>query len=105
MKRQFEFQTIANLTGSVLALLLFALTPRSANAQCSNCPPASTYSGVFSASSTNLSGYHPCLAINGIYDVDVNVTITSSFIYLGPDAQIRVQSGATLTLNDCTIQG
>ena len=105
MKRQFEFQTIANLTSSLLAILMFALTPRSADAQCSICPPASTYSGVFSASSTNLSGYHPCLAINGIYDVDVNVTITSSFIYLGPDAQIRVQSGATLTLNDCTIQG
>jgi type IX secretion system substrate protein len=53
----------------------------------------------------NLSGYHPCLAINGIYDVNVDVTITSSFIYLGPDAQIRVQTGATLTLNDCVING
>lgn len=105
MKRHPEFRTLAIQMGNLLALMLIAISPARVAAQCTNCPAGSTFSGTFSASTTNLSGFNPCLAINGIYDVDVNVTITTSFIYLGPDAQIRVQPGATLTLNDCVING
>lgn len=96
---------ITGLVKSLLFLSLLFLHVNGANAQCTECPPGSTYSGLFYASSTNLSGVHPCLAINGVYVVDENVSITSSTIYLGPGAEIRVGNGAELELNNCTISG
>ena len=90
---------------SLWILALVFILPNSIYSQCTNCPPASTYNGTFYASTTNLSGSHSCLAINGVYFVDANVAITTSAIFLGPNAEIRISSGATLSLNDCVISG
>ena len=101
----YELNLLFDPLKSFLTLAMVLISLNVIKSQCNNCPPNSTYSGSFSASSVNLSGYHSCLAINGIYTVDINVSITTSAIHLGPNAEIRIMSGATLTLNDCVIEG
>ncbi len=73
--------------------------------QCTNCPSSSTFSGFFTATSNNLSGSYTCLAINGTYFVNQDVTFQSSSIWLGPSARIIVFGGATLEFNDCEVRG